>query len=162
MCEPDMLERTGLTVREHQRRTVENYLRLRLGHPPHFIPVLQGQTVDDYFRCADLYAAAGIALDREPVVGVGSVCRRHSSPETATLLSRLSSLGLRLHAFGLKTGGWALCAGSLSSADSMAWSYVARRRRIRLPSCEHRARVCNHCLDWALQWRERHVQASLA
>ena len=29
MCEPDMLTKTGLTVQEHQRRTVDNFLELQ-------------------------------------------------------------------------------------------------------------------------------------
>lgn len=43
MCEPAMLARTGLSVDEHQRRTVANYLELRQIAPEiPWIPVLQG------------------------------------------------------------------------------------------------------------------------
>lgn len=37
----------------------------------------------------------------------------------------------------------------LVSADSLAWSYAARRQP-PLPDCPH-AR-CNNCIDWASQW----------
>lgn len=43
MCEPQMISRTGLSVREHQDRTVANYLELRALAPDlPFIPVVQG------------------------------------------------------------------------------------------------------------------------
>ncbi|MFI8977394.1 hypothetical protein ACIGO9_31260 [Nocardia asteroides] len=45
----DTFAGTGLSVREHQRRTVENFLELHaLGPDVPFIPVLQGQSVSDY------------------------------------------------------------------------------------------------------------------
>jgi hypothetical protein len=44
MCEPGMLERTGLTVADHQALTIERYDAIRAAVPPHFhiLPVLQG------------------------------------------------------------------------------------------------------------------------
>src|SRR5436309_107712 len=39
-------------------------------------PVLQGQSISDYSRCADLYERHGVDLAALPLVGVGSVCRR--------------------------------------------------------------------------------------
>ncbi|GAA1258657.1 hypothetical protein GCM10009677_06810 [Sphaerisporangium rubeum] len=48
MCEPFMLERTGLSIAEHQERTVANYLHLRAITPElPFIPVLQGWHLAD-------------------------------------------------------------------------------------------------------------------
>ena len=44
----------------------------------------------------------------------------------------------------------------LRSADSLAWSYRARKHP-PLPGCPH-AR-CNHCLPYALAWRARVLQA---
>ena len=55
MCEAPALASTGLTIPDHQRLTVDNYLTLRyLAADLPIIPVLQGQTLDDYQRCADL------------------------------------------------------------------------------------------------------------
>ncbi len=49
MCEPQIVARTGLSVREHQERTVANYLTLRSIAPDlPFIPVLQGWRIADY------------------------------------------------------------------------------------------------------------------
>jgi hypothetical protein len=154
MVEPEMLARTGLDVVEHQRRTVENYLRLR-GRGP-FVPVLQGWTRGDYARCARMYEDAGVELAREPVVGVGSVCRRQATAEIGAIFDMLDARGIRAHGFGVKTGGLAAYGPLLHSADSMSWSYAARRRP-PLPGCPHRS--CQNCLRFALAWRRRVVAA---
>ena len=60
MCEPFITTRTGLSVAEHQRRTVTSLLALRDLDPGlPVIPVLQGWTITDYLRCADLLRARG-------------------------------------------------------------------------------------------------------
>lgn len=146
MCEPFVVERTGLSVREHQERTVQSYLSLR----GPFVPVLQGWTVEDYWRCIDLYAEAGVELRDEPVVGIGSVCRRQGTTDTENLIVELASYGIRLHGFGFKRNGLDRVAWALHSADSLAWSYNARRNP-PLPGCTHKN--CNSCLRWALRWR---------
>src|SRR5699024_2689834 len=80
MCEPAVLARTGLTVADHQRRTLDNLLTLRTTAPDlPWVPVLQGWAPEDYRRHVDAYTAAGINLTREPVVGLGSVCRRQDT-----------------------------------------------------------------------------------
>jgi hypothetical protein len=49
MCEPLVLAKTGLSVAEHQRRTVRNYIVLRgLAPDLHFMPVLQGWQPSHY------------------------------------------------------------------------------------------------------------------
>jgi hypothetical protein len=75
MCEPHIVARTGLSVREHQDRTVANYLELRRLAPSlPFIPVLQGWHLADYLHCLALYESAGIDLTAAPLSGLGSVC----------------------------------------------------------------------------------------
>jgi hypothetical protein len=149
MCEPFMLETTGLSLEAHQEKTVANYLDLR-GQGP-FIPVLQGWTVTDYERCVDLYESAGVDLAAEPLVGVGSICRRQSTAEVAHIMRVLNDAGIRTHGFGVKKQGISNYARLLSSADSMAWSYAARRRW-PLPGCTHKH--CTNCPRFALRWRE--------
>lgn len=156
MCEPHILAKTGLTVREHQRRTVENYLELACHGP--FIPVLQGWEIEEYLEHAEMYAEAGVNL-HGPLVGIGSVCRRGGTTEAIRTVSLLAGQGIRLHGFGLKVSAVRALAPFLASSDSMAWSYRARRGDIRLPGCTHKR--CANCLLWALQWRE-HVLASRA
>jgi hypothetical protein len=77
MCEPWIIAKTGLSIAEHQRRTVENYLTLRTLAPDlPFIPVIQGWRRSDYLACVEMYVEAGVDLATAPVVGLGSVCRR--------------------------------------------------------------------------------------
>jgi hypothetical protein len=130
MCEPAMLQITGLSVTDHQRLTVERYdelLRCETG--VYIMPVLQGYEPQDYVNHIRMY---GERLEHGMWVGVGSVCKRNGSP--ARILDVLVAIkseryDLRLHGFGLKTT--ALAQGTiralLESADSMAWSYAARR-----------------------------------
>lgn len=152
MCEAEMLQRTGLTVAEHQRRSVASVLELRsLGAP--VIPVLQGWTVGDYLQCIELYDRAGLDLRAEPVVGVGTVCRRQNTLGAAVLIGTLRREGLRLHGFGFKRTGLSLASDHLASADSLAWSYHARREPPRY-ECRGTHKNCANCLPFALEWRE--------
>jgi hypothetical protein len=148
MCEPFMIERTGLSVAEHQHRTVANYLELRSQGP--FIPVLQGWTLGDYERCTDLYADAGVDLSAAPVVGLGSVCRRQDTAEIGRIVTMLHGAGIACHGFGVKKKGVIRYGDLLTSADSLAWSYRARRDW-PLPGCTHRS--CTNCPHYALKWR---------
>jgi hypothetical protein len=155
MCEPFILAQTGGTVPGHQGRTIQSYLDLTALAPEvPWAPVLQGWRLEDYLDHADAYRAAGIDLHAVPVVGVGSICRRQATREVVEILAALSRLGLELHAFGLKTAGLRRCSAFLTSADSMAWSFEARRRRRPLDGCTHRS--CANCLRYALLWR-KHV-----
>lgn len=152
MCEPPMLARTGLDVSEHQRRTVANFQELRSIAPDlPWIPVLQGWTMGDYWRCAELYDAAGFTLSDEPLVGLGTVCRRQGTAMAAALVASLAEEGIRLHGFGFKVTGLVGCGDKLASSDSMAWSYNARRHP---PIQGHPHKNCANCLEWALGWRE--------
>ena len=148
MCEPFVMERTGLTIEEHQLRTVENFLGLREQLGMLVIPVLQGWERDDYLRCVALYHDAGVDLASEPLVGVGSVCRRQNTAEAAHIFRSLD--GLRLHGFGVKIDGLSVYGDCLASADSLAWSYRARNDW-PLPGCSHKN--CANCLRYARRWR---------
>lgn len=153
MCEPWIVRKTGLSVAEHQRRTIENFLELRTLAPEiPWVPVLQGWRLADYLDHLEQYAAAGIHLALWPLVGVGSVCRRQSTEEAAIILGALKAQGLRLHGFGFKTQGLLRCSSLLASSDSMAWSMDARRSA-PLPGCTHQN--CANCLTWAEQWHTR-------
>lgn len=131
MCEPFIVAKTGLSVLEHQRLTIERFDELRrLVNRVYIMPVLQGYTVDDYLRHLKMY---GCRLPQGAYVGVGSVCKRNTNIAAVEhILTAIKDLrpDLRLHGFGLKTT--ALSSGivqeCLYSADSMAWSFAARRQ----------------------------------
>jgi hypothetical protein len=132
---------------------VANLVALReLAPEVPFVPVVQGWTLADYLRCVEMYLRAGIDLVAEPLVGVGSVCRRQSTEEIESIMRTLAGLGLRLHGFGVKVRGLELYGGCLSSADSMAWSFRARRSA-PLPGCVGH-KNCANCLRYALLWRD--------
>jgi hypothetical protein len=129
MCEPVMIARTGLSVIEHQRRTIESFIRLRHMAPEvPWLPTLQGHTIDDYLRCIDMFEAAGVDLEAEPLIGLGSVCRRSGTLELVAVIAAILRYrpGLRLHGFGVKSTGTLLSCLDLRSVDSEAWSTRGR------------------------------------
>lgn len=153
MCEPFMLEKTGRTIKEHQLLTVENLIELREKEKDiHFIPVLQGQTLHDYFSHFEMFEEAGFQLRKEPLVGVGSVCRRQNTEEIGYLFKCLHAKGLKLHGFGVKKGGIKKYGQYLTSCDSMAWSFNARYSP-KSNNCTSNAKNCANCLHYALDWR---------
>jgi len=159
MVEPFMLGRTGKTLERHQQLTVENYcllVQLAAGSDLPFIPVVQGWRLADYEHCRMLFERAGIDLAAVPLVGLGSVCRRQATSEIGQIVTALANAGLRLHGFGVKRAGLARYGHLLESADSLAWSYYARRRP-PLPGCAGH-KNCANCIRAALAWR----QATLA
>jgi len=79
MCEPAILQQTGLTVADHQRLTIARYDELR-GHVPHttyILPVLQGSQPHEYAQHVRAY---GRRLPTGAWVGVGSLCSRSRNP----------------------------------------------------------------------------------
>lgn len=159
MCEPFMTAKTGLPVSEHQARTVDNFIELsdlwaaESDAECPFMPVLQGWQRDDYLYCWDLYHARGVNLGDYPVIGLGSVCRRQATDEIGDIVAAIRSLdpGAPLHGFGVKRHGLELYGRDLASADSMAWSFTARRRP-PLDGCVGHIN-CANCLRFALMWR---------
>lgn len=152
MCEPHMLARTGLTIAEHQRLTIERYDALLAEDTGVYImPVLQGYAPADYVSHIRQYGErlkpvqygerlkpvrhpgeAQAGKDRPGMwVGVGSVCKRNGKPaavEEVLLAVSRERPDLRLHGFGVKITalGSGLVRDLLHSADSMAWSFAAR------------------------------------
>lgn len=153
MCEPSILAKTELSVRQHQVLTTDNYLRLReLDDSLPFIPVLQGWHLHEYLLHADAYERAGVDLASLPTVGIGSVCRRHSDLAISRIVRTLADRGLRLHAFGVRGVAFQRLAHVLSSADSMSWTYNAWKDGPQ-PGCPHKR--CSWCAPYALRWRDR-------
>lgn len=165
MCEPAVLKVTGLSIREHQRRTVDSYLELR-DHAPEvpWMPVLQGWGQGDHFAHLEMYDAAGIDLRQLPRVGFGSVCRRQGEVRISLLLSELRAEGLSLHAFGVKARGIELALGHFDSADSMAWSTHERREHAQKRSWDPTLPKTGrqNDLSAALDWLGNTVEAAIS
>jgi len=132
MCEPFMLEKTGLTVEEHQRLTIERYDALLACDTGgvYIMPVLQGYTPKEYVQHIRMY---GDRLKPGMWVGVGSVCKRNGEPGAVAAVLRAvkhERPDLLCHGFGLKLTALAddEVRSLLHTADSMGWSYAARKQ----------------------------------
>jgi hypothetical protein len=138
MCEDRITAKTGLSVLEHQRLTIERYdallteLRRLFGGsvPFHVMPVLQGLSEADYLRHIEMY---GARLTPGMWVGVGSVCKRQGDPKViAGILKAINKArpDLLLHGFGVKLTALAhaVIRRLLATSDSMAWSFSARKQ----------------------------------
>lgn len=130
MCEDFMLAKTGGTIADHQRWTIERYDELMACDPcAPVMPVIQGYAPATY---AEHVAAYGDRLSPGQWVGVGSVCKRNGRPERIVeVLSAIKAVrpDLRLHGFGVKVTALKHSGirDMLYSSDSMAWSQQARK-----------------------------------
>ncbi len=169
MCEPIVIHGgvaggqkfvgTGLSVREHQQRTVANFLELDGYCQVPIIPVIQGFTIDEYHECIEMYAANGVDLTKYPTVGVGSICRRQATQEACDILRSICQRGINIHGFGLKREALRNVLCSLASADSMAWSFNARHAGTTCGKINERTgepiKNCANCYHAAVEWYEK-------
>ena len=169
MCEDAILKKTGLTVAIHQQRTIESYLDLKAMIPEApIVPVLQGWLRAHYMDHIEQYDRVGIDLRKEPVVCMGTMCRRQDTMRASWIVREMAEMGLRCHALGAKTSGLPGYYNLIASADSLAWSYSALKKHFRYSHlCEHKVKrpggpvMCNNCFNWAMAWRESDVLGSL-
>lgn len=160
---------TGLSVRKHQIMTVANFLELRAlarreGLRTPIAPTLQGYTLEEYLYCWDLYEMAGVHLQDEPIVGIGSVCRRQATNEAVAIFEELARRGLRgrMHGFGVKVGGLPRLVDLLGSSDAQAEPRQAQLKKILLPGHDKPGpgrrkghKNCANCLPYLLGRREK-------
>jgi len=135
-CEPEILRRTGRTVRENQLKTIENQIAIQDlidDHYPElknrFVAVLQGWSVDEYLQMLDEMKSQGLLTK---LVGVGSVCRRRQEKQIRAIITTLRAElphKYRLHAFGVKFNvlKYKDVWDSLYSADSLSYRYYVRK-----------------------------------
>jgi len=152
MCEPFMLAKTGMAVGDHQRMTIERFDSIMdLAPPVAIMPVLQGFAIEDYLRHLEAY---GDRLKPSAWVGVGSVCKRQGDPRAIVAVLQAihrARPDLRLHGFGVKTTAL-LHPGVrelLWSADSMAWSFAARKQGRNANDWREAATFTNRINSWA-------------
>jgi hypothetical protein len=162
MCSPPVMAKTGLSIREHHDRTVENFLALTSEAPDvNWMPILQGWQFKDYELHAELYKDAGIDLPSFDLVGIGSIALRQDDPMVGSIIRHFVGDGFKLHALGVKKSGLKMYGDAVASCDSMAWSFTARYVfKPSLPECEkerqqkRHPQTCQTCLRYALKWRE--------
>lgn len=163
MCEDIMLKKTGLTVLEHQIRTIDNYEELlKLNSGFQITPVVQGKTLFDYLHHIELYYERGHNLSHLETVGVGSVCRRQNTKEIEEIMRMIYLCDIKIHGFGVKSGGLNKYSGYLHSADSLAWSYNARRTKNNHYCSIHdqvrKNKNCANCFNYAKEWYSKNIQ----
>ena len=150
MCEPFIVEKTGLSVDLHIGKTVENYCELKALNLP-VIPVLQGWKIKDYEICVERYGQHGVDLTAAETVGLGSVCRRQASDEIGQIAQMVHNYGIKAHGFGVKAQGIQRYGKYLKSADSLSWSFTGRY--LKQTKCGRQS--CANCLHFALEWRDQ-------
>ena len=150
MCEDFILDKLGRTVEEHQKMTINNYVQLDLIRERKEIdvpimPVLQGYEPEEYAKHVQDY---GSLLKQNAWVGVGSICKRNSNPESIIdVLNAILEIrpDLRLHGFGIKKTCLQDSAirDRLFSADSMAWSFKSKKKEDPYEAIKYRNRILN-------------------
>ncbi len=149
---PRLLERTGLSEAVHQDHTTASVIELRAQLGDLVMPVLTGATIAGYLRHLAAYAAAGLDLAAEPIVGIGALVGRPPS-QAADIVRALAAAGLtRLHGFGVKGRVLDEVGPLFASIDSAEWSGEARWRG---GACPHgMVKWETNCPTFALQWAE--------
>lgn len=174
-AEAQVCAATGLSELEHQRRSLASYLELsaiwdarvaagRSHRPNPFVPALQGgKDAASYLRSVAMFQDAGVDLT-QGVVGLGGVCLRESTREIAEVVEAVCTAvpGIRLHGYGVKTGGLALYGHLLDSIDSQAWSKAARSRHLKSPRCTALHRDCRNCPVQAQDWHDKMMELGTA
>ena len=102
-----------------------------LGIENKLMPVIQGDTADDYLRCFD---AIEHLVPKNGTIGVGSMCRRPTNGPTGAvsiveILHDRLPRNVTLHLFGVKSDAAEACTafdGRVSSVDSQSYGTRAR------------------------------------
>lgn len=128
MCEPHIVAKTGLSVKEHQSRTIARYVALLPETDAYIMPALQGYAPQEYIDHIRQY---GSCLKQGAWCAVGSICKRNNHPQVIEYILRKIKTerpDLRLHGLGIKLTALRMpaIAGLLHSSDSLAWSFAAR------------------------------------
>lgn len=137
-CEPELMKKHGLTVKQNIHRTVANHLSL-LDMLPNYcinaqpIPVIQGWDAADYLDCIDAFQDQGLMSN---YMAIGSVCRRTEVRNIRKIIITIRDAipkSTKLHGFGIKLTAVKDLAiyNALYSVDSGAWDYQARWKKYR-------------------------------
>ena len=168
MCEEHMLKKTNKTIKEHQKLTTENHIKIKqrmikLGITSKFMGVIQGWHKEDYLKhIKDLKSKELI----EEYMAIGSICRRKNLGEIIDIIVAIHNVlpNTKLHAFGVKLKIFSYypeIINYLESADSAAWSYNGRMHPVKNGimckltnnKCVHSSNLnCANCEIYMLNW----------
>ncbi len=137
-CEPQILQKYNVTVRDQILRTVEHHIKLLdllsnydLSAKP--IPVIQGWEIEEYLFCLDEFREHGLISE---YMAIGSLCRRNATTQIRKIILTVRDElkdSIKLHGFGVKLSALKNKAvwDALYSVDSAAWDFDARWHRYR-------------------------------
>ena len=156
-CEPEIAgdeetvqDRFAGTVRLNRECLREARER---GIADRFVPVVQGHRVEHYLRCIDKMPD----LSRFPLIGIGSMCRRHVEDDEVGILRIVEALDrafrgtkCRFHCFGLKTTWMSELRAHprVRSVDSQAWGMHARIDARKAGISKSNAYLATVMADW--------------
>ena len=134
-CEPDILKKWRRTVADCIEMTVNHHIKLLelctdIEAEP--IAVLQGWNVDDYLNCIDRFRDQGLITK---YMAIGSICRRGSQRQVRKIINIIGKElnNVKLHGFGISLSvlRYKDVWDSLYSADSGAWDFSSRWKKLR-------------------------------
>lgn len=185
MCEPVILEKTGKSVRQHQKLSTRRYFHLlkelrKIGSKAKLMPVLQGWEPEDYLEHLDMYnkvwahrrRKAGYAYyfnsnwsvpEIPEYIGLGTMCKRNGNPgEIEGILDLVlpKLIDYKVHLFGVKKTACKVAniRDRIHSADSMAYDFHLRyTQKIRT-----RVDRMKSALKFEKEMNNQSVQLSLA
>lgn len=138
-CEPQILRKYNVTVKDQILRTLDNHIKLLdlledylLKAKP--VPVLQGWEVEDYLFCIDLFREHGLVGNGFDYIAIGSLCRKNTTTQIKKIILTIRKElkdSIKLHCFGTKISVLNDLAvwKAVYSVDSMAWDFNARWKR---------------------------------
>ncbi len=161
MCEPFVIQKTNLSIAEHQVLSTINQMKImdslkNYNIKGQFAGVIQGWEIDDYLAHIDLLRSNNLIL---PYMGIGSICRRNATEQIIAIIEAVKKElpYTKLHGFGIKTEvlqdkrvhHW------LHSGDSMAWSFAGRY--VKVKPCNKKCiypnqKNCANCRIYMMKW----------
>ena len=167
-CEPEIAADRA-EVRQRVERTADSLAMLRAtvdgllwegaSWATYPMPVLQGWDVDDYRRSVELTDRV-LGGDWPPMVGIGSVCRRHLRGRAGVLrifgaVAAAVPSTTRLHLFGVKSGALGHLAShpQMGSIDSCAYDMAARWESCTNGTPNTNAHRARHLNQWVAKQR---------
>jgi len=164
ICEPFVLQKTGMTVKQHQSKTLDNQIRImdlldNYDIKSNFAGCIQGWQISDYLNCIDMLKEHGLITS---IMGVGSICRRNSEYQIIKILEAIKQElpNTKLHGFGIKTDilKIPIVYKYLNSCDSMAWSFAGRKSKKLCMNCKYpNVKNCANCHYYMLNWYNKLV-----
>ena len=160
--EPQLRERHGTTIEEHQELTTQMHIQCKNWHEDLAIDaqpvaVIQGWDPEDYLSHLDDLQDHGLA--DTGYLGIGSVCNRGDTQQIRDLITTIRSEvpdGTLLHAFGIKTDvlQYPGAVEALDSSDSLANS-TDRMFKARKHGISHTWR--NELMGYMEMWWKIHI-----